>query len=585
MKKLFVILLALLVLPWGVATASIDFKIIDQNIKNQVLKNAGVSETDLKLYAKIFKEIEKGNFEQAELLEKKLKTSALKGHVLAEKYLHKDYKSSYDELKSWLKKYPYLPQYSSIKNLSVIKAPGYQPPKPQKEKKKLYASYSWYRDKYTTLSAENRKFVKEKLDEFLISIRRTKHTKAVEILEDEHFKKVMPVKNYDAMVATLVSAYFLEGDYEAALKWSKLPIERSSDATASWFGGLAAWKMKDYELSARYFEKLASLRNNDEWLVAAGGYWAFRANTKLKNEEKARKNLLSAAEYQRTFYGILAEYQLRGMIHYDWKIKSYFNRMSNQGYKKQIVSSPTMRRGILLLLIGKNDLAAQDWRYNYNKLNISQKELLLYISEQFSLANLSFVTANRLKNYEKGRNYDVFLYPNPAWRPTKGWKVNQAWIWALIRQESLFMSVIRSHAGACGLMQLMPATAAQVSGNREYKKNWRPLYDKQINIDIGQDYVSELRQKDFIGDNLIFLAAAYNGGPHNLKRWIDNLDCDGDPLLFMEMIPWKETRLYVKRVITNYWMYSSQMGQKPQSLQQFAEGCWPLLDKISLSGE
>lgn len=571
-------MLALLILPLEVFAASNNFKVIDESLKNQVLRYAGVSESDVNLYAEIFKAIDEGNFDKADALKRNLKTTALNGHVAAKKYLHKDYKSSYEELQSWLKKYPYLPQYPAIKNLAVTKAPGYKAPKPQTDEKKLYASYSWYKDKYSKLSPKDRQFVRQNLDEFLISIRKTKHDRAVKILNDVRFKKLVPTKNYDAMCATLASAYFLEGDNKEALKWSKQPILRSKDATACWFGGLAAWKEKNYTLAADYFGKLANLENNDDWLVAAGAYWAYRANMKLKRPDEATKNLRIATDYPRTFYGILAEYMLTGKVDYDWSAKSYFNQMADKKYAKEILSSPTMRRGILLILAGQEDLAAQDWRYNYNKLNISQKELLLYLSHQFNLPNLSFITASRLKNYSKGREYNIFLYPYPDWEPTQGWNVNPAWIWALVRQESLFMPVIRSHAGACGLMQLMPATAAQVSGNNSYRTDWRQLYDKQTNIDIGQDYVSNLREKDFIGDNLIFLAAAYNGGPHNLKKWINNLDYDDDPLLFMEMIPWKETRLYVKRVITNYWMYSSQMGQNAQSLQQLLAGKWPLLD-------
>ncbi len=67
-----------------------------------------------------------------------------------------------------------LPQYQRIKNLAVTKAPGYKPPKPVKEKKKIYASYSWYKDGYTRLKAADRKYVKTKIDEFLKSIRSSK---------------------------------------------------------------------------------------------------------------------------------------------------------------------------------------------------------------------------------------------------------------------------------------------------------------------------------------------------------------------------------------------------------------------------
>ncbi len=89
-----------------------------------------------------------------------------------------------------------------------------------------------------------------------------------------------------------------------------------------------------------------------------------------------------------------------------------------------------------------------------------------------------------------------FLYPQPAWQPEPGWTVNPAWVWALTRQESLFAPTVRSHAGACGLMQVMPATAAEVTGDKSFKTNWRPLFDRQVNLKIGQDYVSLLRQRN-----------------------------------------------------------------------------------------
>ena len=583
MKKVLTVFLALLMLPWEAAAASKNFKIIDPTVYRRVREEAAVSEADVKNYRDIFAALKANDIKTAEELQKKLKGHALLGHVLAEKYLHKDYKSSYEELQSWLKRYPMLPQYQRIKNLAVTKAPGYKPPKPVKEKKKIYASYSWYKDGYTRLKAADRKYVKTKIDEFLNSIRSSKHETAVKILNDKKFKKLMPVKNYDAMSATLASAYFLEGDNKAALKWSRQPILRSHDATASWFGGLAAWKEKNYKLAADYFGRLARLKDNDPWLTAAGAYWAYRANIKLKRPDGATANLRLATKYPRTFYGILARYMLTDKVSYDWQPRHYFNRLDDKSYIKEIVASPAIRRGVLLAEAGQPDLAESDLRRNYGKMNIRQKELLLYISSQYSLANLSFVVANDLKNYDKGRAYDPFLYPRPAWQPEPGWTVNPAWVWALTRQESLFAPTVRSHAGACGLMQVMPATAAEVTGDKSFKTNWRPLFDRQVNLKIGQDYVSLLRQKEHVGDNLIFLAASYNGGPHNLKRWVENIDYQNDPLLFMEMIPWRETRLYVKRVITNYWMYGSRLRQKQQSLQQFLEGKWPLLDEVPQS--
>lgn len=301
LKKVLILFLTLLLLPWEVTAASKNFKIIDPALYQDILKRTGISAEEVETYKDLFTAVENGETDKAAGLQKKLKNEVLLGHVLAEKYLHKNYDSTYEELRGWLKKYPDHPQYQRIKNLAVTKAPGYKPSKPQPEKKKIYASYSWYKDGYKGLKAADREYVKKRLDEFLLAIRRSTHDKAVAVLNDARFKRLMPVKNYDAMSATLASAYFFDGDNRAALKWSRRPIMRSRDATASWFGGLAAWKEKDYKLAADYFGRLARLKDNDPWLIAAGAYWGYRASIKLKRPDEATSNLRIATRYPRTF--------------------------------------------------------------------------------------------------------------------------------------------------------------------------------------------------------------------------------------------------------------------------------------------
>ena len=572
-------MLTLFFLLNGERTALAYFKVIDEPLRHEIMLRTGVNEQDIILYRDIFSAIRDGKWQQVDNLQKRLGTTALNGHLFAEKYLHKDYISTYEELQDWLKKYPYLPQYPLIKSLSIIKAPGYNPPKPQKEKKKLYASYDWYKDKYNYLSAKQRAYVRKKNDEFLLAIRQSRFDKAEKILSDQHFREIISIKNYDDMAATLASAYFLEGDNKKALSWSREPIIRSKNVTALWFGGLAAWNEKKYQLAADYFQRLAKSSNNDKWIVAAGAYWAYRTNKKLRRNDEALSNLRIAASYPRTFYGILAKYILSNDMVIDWRPQSLYNRLDDRSYKRQILSVPSMRRALLLIFAGENELAERDFRYNYNKFNLQQKELLMFIAAQYSLPNLSYITANQLKDEQKNINYDSFMYPLPEWSLKGEGQVNPAWIWALVRQESLFLPSVQSHAGACGLMQIMPETAVEVTGNKNFRKDKRSLFDKDINLSIGQDYVTILKEKDFIGNNLVFLAASYNAGPHNLKKWIENVNYEGDPLLFIEMIPWKETRLYVKKVITNYWIYSSRLGYKPQSLSQLAHGHWPLLDE------
>lgn len=570
----FLFLFVLLAFP-ALAEAAVP-DVIDSSIYAEVLEKTKVSEADIKLYKDIFAEVDKGNFSKVDELVKKLKSQALMGHVLAEKYLHKNYTSSYKELLEWLKKYTDLPQYSTIKSLSVVKASGYRKMGVAPQPKRIYASYSWYNDKYEQLTPENRKYVKDKTLEFLKAFRSSRKDDAAKILQDKKLRKVIPDKNYDAMSATLSAAYFLEGDNKNAIKWSKKAVRRSKDATASWFGGLASWREKDYKTAAKDFETLAGL-NDDEGLMSSGAYWAYRANLKLNNKEKAEKYLRIAAEYKTTFYGILAKKTLDEELDFGWNKKPDIG-LKDAKYVEEINKSPIILRAILLLNVGQTELAEADLKRNFTKFSIAQRKILLYLSNQYSLANLSFVLSHNLKLNNPANEYNIFFYPQPNWEPKDGWTENQALIWALMRQESLFMPKIRSHAGACGLLQVMPATAAQMMQDNSLKKNWRPLLDKSNNMKIGQSYISYLRNTEYVGDNLIFITASYNGGHSGLQKWLNRYDYNDDPLLFIEMIPWKETRLYVKKVMANYWIYRSRMGEGSQSLQQLMDGEWPTLD-------
>ena len=572
LKKLFIYAIALILFSPAWATSNI--KIFDNNLYSEVLSQTSTSESDIKLYRQIFTAIRNNDIATADKLTSQLKSRALIGHVLAQKYLSK-YKSSYQELQQWLKQYSYLPQKNAIAALAITKAPGYKPKKAKPTAPKMYVPYAWYKDSYSQLKPADRKFVREKIVEFVRAIRRTDNKKAEAIMHDTKFRMTIPDKRYDGMSANLAASYFYDGDYERALQWTQKAVKRSHDATAAWFGGLAAWKMGDYRQAAEMFSKV---KDEDAWLTSAGAYWAYRSYLQLKDTPTALKYLRQSAANKRTFYGILAQVMLDRKPEYNWQPEAHFNNLQDKGYYEELLKSPSIKRALLLIKSGEYDLAESDLRKNYSGMSSQQKELVMFLSGEHSFANLSFVTANGLKNYGQNRDYDAFMYPYPDWKPQGGWKVNPAWVFALIRQESLFMDKIKSHAGACGLMQLMPSTAAMVAKNRKYAKGCQELFDKPRNLQIGQNYVKMLLEDKNVGDNMFFLAASYNGGPHNVKKWVNRQNYDNDPLLFVEMIPWRETRLYVKKVVANYWIYNSRLGKDSQSLKQLSTGQWPHLD-------
>ena len=141
----------------------------------------------------------------------------------------------------------------------------------------------------------------------------------------------------------------------------------------------------------------------------------------------------------------------------------------------------------------------------------------------------------------------------------------------------MFNPVAKSYKGAMGLMQVMPSTAKFITSNKIVKKNDSSiLKNPEINLEVGQEYIEYLLKLKIVDHNLIFLTAAYNGGPGNLKKWQDNINYLEDPLFFMESIPSRETRWFIEKVLTKYWIYQHKKGIVSKSLSLLANGENPI---------
>jgi soluble lytic murein transglycosylase-like protein len=151
-----------------------------------------------------------------------------------------------------------------------------------------------------------------------------------------------------------------------------------------------------------------------------------------------------------------------------------------------------------------------------------------------------------------------------------------------MRQESGFAPNARNHSGAAGLMQLMPATARSMAARtgeplaKGRKNTGNALSDPGYNLMLAQEYVRMLLQDGNIKNNLILFAAAYNRGPAGVAKWQnDRPEYAKDPLLFLESIPSQQSRVFVLRVMTNYWGYRQRLSQPTPDLDALAAGKWP----------
>lgn len=565
------------VLLEGQKDAAAGQEIIDRRATGKIYSYLMVSDSDIARYKRIFRAIKAEDFKTADKEIAKLDNDILMGRVLAQKYLSDSYKTSFDELKSWLEKYGDHPEALKIYRLALRKGKSKDVVCPDRAKIKPSGFYSWANTDLANLKPADKTFVLNKINVFRKAINSGKTKVARYVLENPRFKKLVPNRDLDAMAATLAMKYLLDNNDSLAQQWASKASKRSNDATASWVAGLASWRLKQYKTAAIYFERLARSGNNDEWLVAAGAYWAYRANTVSNRKTQAFQWLKVASRYKRTFYGILANYRLGASLDYNWTVLSYLNDFSQDEYIDEILASSSIRRAMLLLHAKQPELAEQELRYDYNNMNEKQKEVSLFIANQFKMHSLAVMISNNLKDEERNIAYDALSYPIPNWKPKGGWQIDKALVLALTRQESAFSPKAKSAAGACGLMQLLPSTAAHITKNTSLKKDNSPLLEAEYNMALGQKYVNYLLEKPFIDGNLFYLMTAYNAGPGNLLKWSKKAKFNDDPLLFIEVIPARETRIYIERVMANYWIYQSRFGQELTGIKALSKGKWPML--------
>ncbi len=560
------------------AEESCHIDVINPTVYNKILDYLLIDKSDVVLYKKAFRAIDAADFKRVNDLTSSLGNNIILGHVLAEKYLHKDYKSSFAELKEWLELYADLPQAVRIYNLAVKKGKASELTSPRKMSECSRVS-GWKDEDLKHLSAADINYLAVQVGKFRKALRSGKTKAARLVLEQKKFRQKAPDKYWDELAASLAMKYLVDNQNQMAWEWGVRASRRKTSGVAPWVAGLSAWRMKNYKNAATYFSRLAQSGNSDDWLVSAGGYWAYRAYSRAGQTTKAKQMLKTAAQYRHTFYGILASYKSGQPLTYHWDAVAYLNNFNSIDYIYELLGSPSIRRAVLLLHAKRKDLAEQELRHGYYEMSDKQKEATLYIANQYQMHALAIRVCGDLSRPQEDVSYDGVAYPIPSWIPDKNWQVDKALVLALIRQESGFKPEAKSPAGARGLMQLMPNTAYHITKDISLKHDSQKLLKPEISIELGQRYVNYLLNKPFINGNLFYMMAAYNGGPSNLIRWEKTANYNNDPLLFIEVIPSAETRIYIERVMANYWIYNMRFDLPNPTLQQVAEGNWPILEK------
>ena len=200
----------------------------------------------------------------------------------------------------------------------------------------------------------------------------------------------------------------------------------------------------------------------------------------------------------------------------------------------------------------------------------TEHHALIRVAKKLDLPAAQLWLAN---NGQQGARSDAAdRYPNPRWTPPGGWRVDPALAFGHVIQESSFRRAAVSPAGAVGLMQVRPGTAGDIARSRG--TGLGSLTDVSLNLEYGQSFIELMRRNPGTAGQLPRVIASYNAGPVPVARWAAIYD-KGDPLLWIESIPYWETRYYVPSILRNMWVYQGLNGKGTPTLTDMAQHRWP----------
>jgi soluble lytic murein transglycosylase len=290
---------------------------------------------------------------------------------------------------------------------------------------------------------------------------------------------------------------------------------------------------------------------DDRWL-----YWLARAREALGEHEAAHAGYVRAAG-QRSLWGFLAA----DRVGRPYQLESR-PVPADPARIRALMARPAMARIQALRALGRETDLRREWRHLTGELDDADRKAAAYIADVWDWHDQAIFTLAPTGYWDDlNLRFPVAhldLVQEQAWQTG----LPEDWILAVIRQESVFNPTVASHAGALGLMQLMPGTARQMAEEMEPPEDAptrRAILDPARNIGLGAAYLARMR--DRFGHPAL-ATAAYNAGPHRVDRWLPDACQEAD--LWILAIPFEETRGYVERVLAYRVIYRARLGLEPR---------------------
>ena len=532
---------------------------------------AVLSDSDADIYAQIFQLQSDEKIAAAAELQKNLEDPLLMPEVLFQRYTSKTYKSKGAEIADWMRNYSDQPGADRIEKIGKIKkvetVKARLPVLANAPDEDSAKSESWTAKDYGGTAGK-------KISQLRNALKQGNTKNARNILESAEFQKLVSKSDWGRLAGRLAFVYYADGEFEMAESFGKKSADLHSEY-GLWTMGLLSFKQEKYVESQNYFADLTDLDHINNARKIEAAFWAGRASEMAGDEKIAKQFWQIGAASPQLFYGALSAAMLGQTPKYEFFDKDYSDEDVYE-----LTETDYGKRAIAFLQIGDKIRAEK-----YLRMLVTSKA-----SDKLLRAVYSVAASNELPRVSmqvsgiiKSRGFmeiddNVIFsaqYPLPDWEPIGGWSIDRALLFAITRQESGFRTTAESGKGAKGVMQMMPATAKMVASKNNVSMKDLDVCNPEHNMFLGQQYIVDLLALPTIDNNVIKMLAAYNSGDGAVVKFEKNFETS-DPLLYIESFPNVETRAYIKRVVSNLWLYRAKLGQPLTSLEDLANGKWPL---------
>ena len=354
---------------------------------------------------------------------------------------------------------------------------------------------------------------------------------------------------YRRRIALLAATEQVEN---AALWLSELPESLQDKKTRSWM-------IRIHLLYDQWDEALKAIqqlpeneRNESRW-----SYWQARALAALGRPDEAQKQFEKTAQ-GRGYYSFLSA-ERSGLPYRMGASDLDVNRSELTSLKRE----EGIKRAHEWWLLGDGQRASREWGNVLSGASPERWRAAAVLASQWQQHNHVIQAAYLAGEINALDQRFPIAFNDEVTTTAAESGLSTSLIWSIIRQESAFNAYAVSRTGAKGLMQLMPATASEVVKENNLSKDGYDLFDPATNIRLGGLYLSQMVER--FNHNRALAAAAYNAGPHRVSEWLEQRPFI-EPDIWIETIPYHETRRYVQQVMAFMVVYDWRQQKKPAGI-------------------